>query len=706
MKQKLFPLFLAFLLLFCIPVRAQAAEQSREITISTRQSMAFTFAYDVSEPSVRFISPSGGEYGLEALDSGAMSKESGEGYVTYYIPQAEAGTWTVTYDKGRNQTLELTYAPCVLPPEILSFSITDISDGYAHVRYQVSHPNGSMNYRISAVVEENGIISGRRELKTGYAHSGSPVDLDVNLNKLSSYDAYQLEFEVWVLDGNLEASATALSGTFSYTAANTPEAPEGILVLADLTQNAVLVDWQDVWGMESYLLGAFYEGEQEPFFAGEYTQNDKAGEFFADFSRGTVRLEITARKNGVNTQRLTYSLTPAGSIQFENVGATNAAQALVTYSGIPDNANAYLLISSTAPTASVYLEEENGREAINLSGDGTFAVNLPTMESYISVYWQEGAVSYISGAAVYADRFPPMLQLFEHTTAISTEETQFLLAGLTESSAKIEILSNGKVIASPEPDASGNFQQKLSLLPGENLFDVTAIDQAGNKSSQVISIRCTSGLQSPAEAVDAASGGSLIDRLMPWRYGIFSLLLCLYGIFLVFLISGRYQKNLARFGKGGALWRAVRLFLTAACLVGICASGWIFYRYQAAEAVLTSKAFFELAQSSIEDAYAFQLSVQKWQNMLKTSLIATAIAAGAVLLLWLISSILAKQRPGKARPPKSAPPRRKKAAKAPRVTSSSPSAQAVPEPDPVCPVCGSVMAPGSKFCGICGSPMK
>ncbi len=649
MKNRILAWLTVLALLICLAPAVMAAEQTVEVQVTKTQSMAFTFTYDKEEPLVFFTSPRGDVFDQAAIDAGTMSKEAGQGYVTYYIPSAASGTWVITYDKLSNQDLELTYAPYAISPEITKLEISENDGSQIKLSYHVSTAKRmSVDYVINAVTESNGQIIGHRELRTGSLRTNEDGTISVNISKLASFDSYKLELQVLARDGDIETTASALTGVFSHTSQQPLAASEGVKVLAGISDGYVLVDWSENRDMDSFIIGAFYEGQTEPFFSGEFQRNEKRVEFAADHAAAPVILEITARDYGQNSETLRYRLVPNATAQLGVTGTTTAAQMLITYQAMADQTPAQVLISQFHPEHTEYFREENGAQKLYLSGDGSFALSLPTMESYISLYWNEGNVTYVVGGTVYSDRIPPALELWEHTNTISTDEGSFEIVGRTELGSTVTISRDGQVIATPAIEETGRFTAKVTLGSGSNLFEITATDAAGNASSQVIEIVNTSG----SAAADQPGGdtpvensgkwGKILTLLYNWRYALLAFAGSVYIMLLTFVATARYRRHRQAAGATAAWLRTLRLVFTGLSVLAFALCGWLLYKKLSTDAFVNSKAFYELSQKSLTDAYAALHEAQTWSQRFDLGLMVCLGLAGALLLMWLLPVVMPK----------------------------------------------------------------
>ncbi len=74
--------------------------------LETPSNMAVTINFDIEEPSVYFIDPTG-----NVITQGSYTVERRDGAVVCYIPNAAAGQWMIGYDKKSNTTLDINWSP-------------------------------------------------------------------------------------------------------------------------------------------------------------------------------------------------------------------------------------------------------------------------------------------------------------------------------------------------------------------------------------------------------------------------------------------------------------------------------------------------------------------------------------------------------------------------------------------------------------------
>jgi lactocepin len=125
--------------------------------------------------------------------------------------------------------------------------------------------------------------------------------------------------------------------------------------------------------------------------------------------------------------------------------------------------------------AEVTVNEKTGK--VNLNGTGEFSLELAEAynEIYIRYTLDDPNTIYLLYFEKVVDNIPPMLRLPENKSAIRVDETEYILAGVTEPNAVVNVAGEEVSV-----NQDGTFVHKISLKYGENIIPVTATDAAGN----------------------------------------------------------------------------------------------------------------------------------------------------------------------------------------------------------------------------------
>ncbi len=157
------------------------------------------------------------------------------------------------------------------------------------------------------------------------------------------------------------------------------------------------------------------------------------------------------------------------------VPATNSAQLRIEGNTLPDTEVKILFngeqLGSVTPSAegifSYLLTLQDGDNTIS-----AFSVTRGGVESKVSKEY-----------TVFYDRERPLLEITGPVdkTTFSAKEKTISITGKTDSDAKLRI--NGRFVY---PRADGTFSAPYTLAEGENKIEVTALDEAGNETTQLL----------------------------------------------------------------------------------------------------------------------------------------------------------------------------------------------------------------------------
>ncbi|MFS7403894.1 S8 family serine peptidase [Carnobacterium maltaromaticum] len=128
---------------------------------------------------------------------------------------------------------------------------------------------------------------------------------------------------------------------------------------------------------------------------------------------------------------------------------------------------------------------------------GYFDMEVPLTENSTELIFSQEAnqQTIIKRVAIRAKVTPPELTIDSPTESVVIDENHYLVTGKTGSSTKVlEVVnqSNGVKINSTDAiQADGQFSTEISLVNGQNSLMVTALDEFGNKTIKIISLRTT-----------------------------------------------------------------------------------------------------------------------------------------------------------------------------------------------------------------------
>lgn len=157
--------------------------------------------------------------------------------------------------------------------------------------------------------------------------------------------------------------------------------------------------------------------------------------------------------------------------------ATNSAQLKIEGSTLPDTEVTVVFNGSQMDTIS---PKEDGSFSYLLTlqdGDNTVAAFSTTKSGVESKVGKEYTVFY--------DREKPLLEVTSPVdkTTFNSKEKIATITGKTDTDSKIRV--NGRFIY---PRADGTFTTQYTLADGENILEITALDEAGNEMTQKLTL--------------------------------------------------------------------------------------------------------------------------------------------------------------------------------------------------------------------------
>jgi hypothetical protein len=170
--------------------------------------------------------------------------------------------------------------------------------------------------------------------------------------------------------------------------------------------------------------------------------------------------------------------------------------------------------------------------AVSVAADGSFSTTLTLPEGLDPiVVVAVDAAQHITTVRteVRVDTTPPVLAIASPPDGLETNASSATVRG-TVDDVNATVLVNGLMV---RPDASGEWQATVALLPGGNLISVSAVDVAGNRASPLF---LHIDYFSPIPALQngtAATQRSLDEQAAILRFSLVGIVLLFTGVTLV-----------------------------------------------------------------------------------------------------------------------------------------------------------------------------
>jgi len=585
-----------------VPVYA-APKQAEIVTTDTQGDLTVLFTFDVEVVDITFISPGG-----ERKTHGDSDVE----YVTdklwsaYKISNAQAGTWKVEYDLGRNS--EITYDIVEngngLWIQYLTVSSSESDKMSVAFRADYKPEDIHYNYELYAVstTDQEAVI----KVAEGSAKSGEEKSIDVKMSGLSG-DNYVLRLEVYYYDGYLEVFDTMISEAFDYDNPNEPQVIEDFKVKLDVGNLVCYIDWNDYvsYGADSYQVEAKVAGET--VYKAEWERDIRQDSILFPADATALEISLSYKDGNIRSEKKikTIPLTDE-SLTIITPEVTNSSQVVLKY-----NVQKDCFIATNV----------NGAEGLyQVSGEGEIAFDL--QEGINNVYAEmesDDLITYVVDTEIYCDFIPPEIVLYEELDG----KTFY-----TDSAPIIGKISGGNVLRvageTITPDENGNFTYNAVLSMGENLIELEAEDVNGNTSKMVLTLYKGSDLV-----------GGVISKIglaepLPL---LVTLLASMVIIMIALFVMKKPDKNAP---KKYRTWPIVLWDILVAVAEAVCVLQFIIrYRFS------NSMKYLELAEKSATKAAQY-LKIER--------IFAIASVAGIlILLISIVITILVAKRNKKKR---------------------------------------------------------
>jgi hypothetical protein len=621
-------LLVALILFISLPLTVVAASETKEMfTIDRSYNMAVSVLFDREMPVVSFISPSG-----SVIEGTSLRYDSGDDWVQFYIPNAVAGTWKITYDKKSNTQFEINYSSYMNSIAISEFAFDSMDNNRISTRFIVDgEANNRYQWQIYAVICENGSVVGEKMLEEGSASFGETVTGNAHVGDLTDYANYQLRLDVWQRDGVEEVYDSRIAdGAFSVSGNTTDQAIEDFRAELNVTDGDLLVGWEEWSQYREYIVAVFDDdiSKTEPFYYTEITDGRTWFEALFDPAATSVRIDITGRRNGKNsfTKSKTIEIDNGVHLTAQASGLTNVSQVRIDYE-VPQNMAVDVVVNGKTDT-------------VNLNGTGNFSVKMSDSYNEAEMRYSliDKNVIYVVKFDVTVDSVPPMLRLPENKAAIRVDKDKYVLAGVTEPSAVLQVEAE---IANVQAD--GTFLHTITLSKGENIIEIKATDRAGNVTAQDVIITRVSNAGSASDS-EGGEGGfwNKLENYIP-LIGSFLVSIILICVILLFSRGLARTKNRALY-----LLRATRNVVTALGALCLLAEGYFLWKYLTLRKFSGSEDYFALVLKSIDEAYVALENTIFYTQMLKYFGLGIVCCVIVAVLLGLVIKLIKRRNEEKA----------------------------------------------------------
>lgn len=471
MKKLLIILLTIFLCLpLCLVVHAETMETDLDYLYES-QDIVIMVTWDVSEPSIVFISPDGIEYNpfSQYVNTNTILNEKS---LYFTVKNAKSGLWRARYDKGSNNVLNVSMHTYSTPLFIDYFNIGTVSGNFIDVSFNVSADEEKYyRYKISAMTDHAGA---EKELFQSSGYTGSETSISVNLSSLSSHSAYRLKLHVWYTENQADIYDFAFSeNTFSYTNTDIDSYNTDYKLKVFPESGIINLSIPDItWRADSFLVAIFENGSAEPTTFDEHsTDSAETLQLTYNPQATKVDVEVSLKVNGVNTSPIRKTFEPKNfGISLPAGDATNSVSFPMTYKGMSSQL--------------VNVKVNGYNTELVLNGDGELKINLGDNWNSIDISY-EGTdnITWALSHELYVDRTPPILNMNQNYDNITLESDKLLVGGNVLDFNQVTI--NGSEVS---VDDNGLFSMEINLNEGANIIEIIASDALGNEAKYTATV--------------------------------------------------------------------------------------------------------------------------------------------------------------------------------------------------------------------------
>lgn len=709
-----FVLVLAF---SCFAITVQGASQTTDLfTLDSVKNMGISVTYDVTPPTVEFVAPNGEIYGADAIAAGKMTKTDSGKALYFRIPNAQAGSWKITYDKKNNSVCEVKYGPYATGLTIENFSFTKTNDNTLNVKFLAKHDKKiSYEYIVYAAVSENGQVSGQKEIGRGNATSGEQKAVNVSLDSLSTYQNYQLLLEVNANDNGLTVfDSKVATEKFSYVDPNAEEAPNDFYIETDVTTGTVLVNWENTRARgRDTLVTLFVNDSAEPLYYNTFAAGTNSTKILFDTkTTNSIRVELIYRShNGKNSavSSRTIDMNVAKAVSINTGEVTSSAQTEISYK----------LSSLQGGPFKAFLTVNGTEQELLLEGDKSFSVNLQEFNNEVYLLWYlDEFTAFKIGNEIYSDRLAPTLRIPDAANIVKVDKSTYILSGTVDVGCTVTV--NGTPV---NVDANGIFTTALNLNVGQNTFEVVAKGPNGNSSKQIVVVEWVE-----TGVISSTGKFGVIISFLPL---IISALFAVVALAFTLSMRKKYRTVKENNDKRTAVIKVLKGVSVFMMIISILLTGFFAVMLVFSIKDLNSASFYDVAAKSIIEAYGL---IKKRNSFIIGTVVSFVCIGLFIGLLILLNKIeknpkgVAKKAKAPKKPKAPKPPKQPKNVPLPPVqnqntgksglesegpkTPNKPNTAAKPVEGPAvnkgnfCTKCGTANTPGNKFCKKCGNPLK
>lgn len=603
-------LALALVTLLSAVVPATAIDPISETLVDLKEAGSITFGlwYDVEFPTVKLTDPAGKTITVKDGAAG-MKVMIEDNWALVQIEKAAKGEWKIDINPGKNTEVSYDLMGMSENLWIQYIKPTILENGKMEVTFLSEMGDKETGYNYELYLTTSAADAGEALIDSGYATTGEEKNVTVDMTQYTSYKDYVLKLYVYKNMDGVEVFDEYESAPFTYDNPINIQAPDGLDVEVNVENRMIHCYWGNYknFRYSSYFITFTVEGEATPIY---YSEFDLEADMLTHYVEEAYN-EFTVNFYGRDGKLLSEPVS-----RKVNLG-DKAPLDVITKSPTGDS---QAQIKMDIPKDEV-LTVKVGEEENTFTSKGKEDVVAVTLVNGSNTLYAAGVkdnVKYFADVEIFKDGNPPVLSFFEPYDGMNFTNASVTLVG-NVSGAKKLLLGDTDVSI----DENGDFSVTVDLVPGINVVEFIAEDDAGNLTERTMFLYGDETI-----TVEGMIANITVTYLPLIIAGAVSIVIIVVAIILMVR-----REKLKKFSFAS-------LIILLSCAVAGTAAGLAYnvIRWISLDKKVNSIEFSALVEENVKDAYA---TLTAYKAAPTNTWIWAGIFGGAVLVL-VVTIIIGK----------------------------------------------------------------
>lgn len=466
-------LLLAAVTLLSQVVTASAAEPISETLAELDEAGKLTFSvfYDVEFPMVKLTDPSGNIITVKEGNAG-MQVLVEDSWALVQIDNAAKGKWKIDIAPGKNKEVSYNLMGMTENIWIQYIRPTVLDNGKMEVSFLSEMGDRETSYNYELYLTTSASDAGEALIDRGSAYTDEEKTVTVDMTQYTSYSDYVLKLYVYKNVDGVELFDEYESDPFTYDNPITIQAPDGFDVEVNVETRMIHCYWENYKNSRysSYFITITVDGETSPIY---YNEFDREADMLTHYVEEAYN-EFTVNFYGRDAKLLSEP------VSRNVVLGDKACLDVITKSPTGDSQAQIRMDLPKDETLTVKVGEAETVFTSKGSED-VVAVTIANGNNNLYAWGMSDNVKYFADLEIFKDGNPPILSFFEPYDGMNYTDAKVTLVGNVSGAKKLFLGETDITI-----DENGDFSVTVDLVPGINVVEFIAEDDAGNKTERTM----------------------------------------------------------------------------------------------------------------------------------------------------------------------------------------------------------------------------